>query len=54
MKRILEYGKYNKVTCSECQCTFTFEQCDVINEDKVTCPCCNNENNAPKKPEPTV
>ena len=43
MKRILAYGKYNKVTCTECQCEYAFDKNDVLivdNKTIVTCPLC--------------
>ena len=31
MKRIIENGKYNIITCSECGCKFSFDITDVEN-----------------------
>ena len=44
-KRIIEYGKYNKVTCS-CDCVFVYEKEDIIEKDGkkvVTCPLCGDD-----------
>lgn len=47
MKRILEYGKYNLITCKDCGCKFSFENKDVEDKDGkkiVICPLCDAEN----------
>lgn len=49
MKRILKYGKYMIITCSKCQCEYTFEETDKDAEGKVECPCCKNKDAAPAK-----
>ena len=43
MKRIIENGKYNIITCSECGCKFSFDVTDIEN-NMVTCPQCDKEN----------
>lgn len=43
MKQILKYGKYNITTCGSCGCEFAFEKTDIVNDNKVTCPCCGAE-----------
>lgn len=43
-KRIIENGKYNVITCSDCGCKFAFDKTDVETNGKVTCPQCNTEN----------
>ena len=43
-KQIIENGKYNIITCSDCGCKFTFDKTDVKENGKVTCPQCNTEN----------
>lgn len=49
-KRIIENGKYNLITCSDCGCKFSFDEEDIINE-KVTCPQCNTANTPETKAE---
>ena len=43
-KRIIKYGKYNVITCTECGCEFAFDSIDIETNGKVTCPQCNKEN----------
>ena len=47
-KRIIEYGKYNKITCADCGCKFSFDKEDIITNAAgnkvVTCPQCEKEN----------
>ena len=43
-KRIIEYGKYNVITCSDCGCKFAFDSTDVNKDGKVTCPQCDTAN----------
>ena len=47
-KRIIEYGKYNKITCADCGCKFSFDKEDIITKENgakvVTCPQCEKEN----------
>ena len=43
-KRIIEYGKYNVITCTDCGCKFAFDQTDIEESGKVTCPQCSAEN----------
>ena len=42
--RIIENGKYNKITCDEenggCGCIFSFDRVDVNENNKVICPQC--------------
>ena len=45
-KRIIENGKYNVVTCSDCSCKFAFDSIDVETDGTVTCPQCNTVNKA--------
>ena len=50
MKRIIKYGKYNRVTCTKCECEYTFDSVDVMiidNKKIVVCPLCG-EKNAPQ------
>jgi PHP family Zn ribbon phosphoesterase len=49
MKQILKYGKYNFVTCTDCGCEFSFDKTDIDTNNKVSCPCCNKEIDAPVK-----
>ena len=46
-KRIIEYGKYNKITCTDCSCKFSFDKEDIITKENgtkvVTCPQCGTE-----------
>ena len=42
-KRIIEYGKYNIITCSDCGCKFAFDASDINEVGKVTCPQCDTE-----------
>ena len=50
-KRIIEYGKYNKIECPEssngCGCVFAFDKEDIITKEDgtkvVTCPQCGTE-----------
>ena len=50
-KRIIKYGKYNKIECLEtdggCGCEFTFDKEDIITKENggkvVTCPQCGKE-----------
>lgn len=46
MKRILEYGKYNQIKCSECGCIYSFDKEDISDEGMVECPCCNKQDKA--------
>jgi PHP family Zn ribbon phosphoesterase len=44
-KRIIKVGKYNKLTCTACECEFSFDDNDKIptgqeGAGKVTCPQC--------------
>ena len=48
-KRIIKYGKYNTVTCSECQCEFAFDNVDLEENGNDTCPLCGAET-TPEKP----
>ena len=45
-KRIIEYGKYNKATCS-CECVFAFDKEDIVTKENgtkvVICPQCGEE-----------
>lgn len=41
MKQILEPGKYNTLTCSDCGCKFTFDKSDLDENNQTTCPCCD-------------
>ena len=43
-KRIIENGKYNMITCSECGCKFAFDKVDVETDGTVTCPQCDKAN----------
>ena len=43
-KQIIENGKYNIITCSDCGCKFGFEKTDIEESGKVTCPQCGTEN----------
>ena len=43
-KRIIENGKYNVITCSECGCKFAFDNVDVETDGTVTCPQCDKAN----------
>lgn len=43
-KRIIENGKYNVITCSDCGCKFAFDKVDIETNGKVTCPQCDTEN----------
>ena len=47
-KRIIEYGKYNVITCTECGCKFAFDNIDIETNGTVVCPQCGKENPAPK------
>ena len=50
-KRIIKYGKYNKIICPEtdngCGCEFSFDKEDIVTnaagEKVVTCPQCGLE-----------
>jgi uncharacterized Zn finger protein (UPF0148 family) len=48
-KLIIENGKYNIITCSDCGCKFAFGKTDIEENGKVTCPQCNTENDYVKK-----
>ena len=50
-KRIIEYGNYNVIICSECTCKFAFDAVDVNENGTVTCPQCNTENTPTTKSE---
>lgn len=43
-KRIIENGKYNVITCSDCACKFAFDNTDKEANGNVTCPQCGTEN----------
>ena len=43
-KRIIENGKYNVITCSECGCKFAFDKADIETDGKVLCPQCEKAN----------
>jgi NAD-dependent SIR2 family protein deacetylase len=47
-KRIIKYGKYNKIICTDCGCEFSFDKEDIITNAAgakvVTCPQCEKEN----------
>ena len=45
-KRIIENGKYNVVTCSDCGCKFAFDKVDIAADKTVTCPQCDTVNKA--------
>ena len=42
-KRIITNGKYTKITCA-CGCVFSFDETDIDENGKVTCPECGAEN----------
>jgi PHP family Zn ribbon phosphoesterase len=48
-KRIIEYGKFNVITCTECACKFAFDSTDVEDNGKVICPQCGKENTPESK-----
>lgn len=50
MRQILKYGKYSKITCTECECEYTFSKTDIDEEGNVKCPCCDTDNPAPNAP----
>ena len=43
-KRIIENGKYNVITCSDCGCKFAFDKVDLEKDGTVTCPQCATAN----------
>lgn len=43
-KRIIEYGKYNVITCSDCGCKYAFDKVDIEADGTVLCPQCNKAN----------
>ena len=43
-KCIIENGKYNVVTCTECSCKFAFDSTDLEANGNIICPQCNKEN----------
>jgi NAD-dependent SIR2 family protein deacetylase len=48
-KRIITNGIYNKITCADCKCEFSFDKEDIITKADgttkvVTCPQCEKEN----------
>ena len=43
-KQIIKNGKYNIITCTDCECEFVFEKTDIETNGKVTCPQCGTEN----------
>ena len=43
-KRIIENGKYNVVTCSDCECKFSFDKRDIEANGTVICPQCAKAN----------
>ena len=43
-KRIIEYGKYNVITCSDCGCKFSFDKVDIEANGTVICPQCTKAN----------
>ena len=43
-KRIIENGKYNVITCTDCGCKFSFDRVDVEEDGTVTCPQCDTAN----------
>ena len=46
-KRIIENGKYNIITCSDCGCKYAFDSTDIERDEVsawVTCPQCGNPN----------
>lgn len=49
-KTILKPGKYQVITCADCGCEFTFENVDLDDNNKVTCPCCGTLCQATVKP----
>jgi PHP family Zn ribbon phosphoesterase len=48
-KRIIEYGKYNVIKCTECDCKFAFDSTDVEENGNVICPQCGTENTPESK-----
>jgi PHP family Zn ribbon phosphoesterase len=48
-KRIIKYGKYNVITCTECECEFAFDPSDVEENGTVICPQCGTENTPESK-----
>ena len=52
-KRIIQNGKYNVVTCTDCGCVFAFDQVDVeVDTDgksTITCPQCETVNTPTEK-----
>ena len=47
-KKIIQNGKYNEITCTECGCVFAFDKADIIVKEDgtkvVTCPQCDEAN----------
>ena len=43
-KRIIENGKYNVITCSDCGCKFAFDKVDLEKDGTVNCPQCDTAN----------
>ena len=44
-QRIIENGKYNVFTCTECGCKFAFDSADIEADGKtIICPQCDNVN----------
>ena len=43
-KQILENGKYNVITCTDCGCKYTFEKVDIRATGAVSCPQCEATN----------